>query len=118
MRLAASSSERSRFSQQWNRRCFSPARGRGVARQLHANRSWSVFTVLAKDSPLVFLHDAVTGAETLPRAVFCPIRVGRLSPLPLARLMLVLRDLENDHVSLALGRNHQGTASLFTNPVQ
>src|ERR1700730_14677204 len=115
MRLAASSSERSRFSQQWNRRCFSPARGRGVARQLHANRFWSVLTVLAKDSPLVFLHDTVTGAETLPGAVFCPIRVGRLCSLALG---LVLRDLKNDHVSLALGGDDQSTASLFANPVQ
>src|SRR3984893_9747591 len=117
MRLAASSSERSRFSQQWNRRCRSPAGGRGVARQLHANRFGSVFTVLAKDSPMVFLHDTVTGAETLPRAVFCPIRVGRLCRLARARLRLVLRDLENDHVSLTLGRDHQSTASLFANPV-
>ena len=66
---------------------------------------------------MVFLHDAVTGAETLPRDVFCPIRVGRLCSLARARLMLVLRDLENDHVSLALGRDHQSTASLITNPV-
>ena len=67
---------------------------------------------------MVFLHDTVTGAETLPRAVFCPIRVGRLCSLALARLILVLRDLENHHVSLALGHDHQSTASLLTNPVQ
>jgi hypothetical protein len=67
---------------------------------------------------MVFLHDTVTGAETLPRAVFCPIRVGRLCSLALARLMFVLRDLENDDVSLALGCDQQNTASLFTNPVQ
>src|ERR1700687_2700398 len=112
MRRAASSSERSRLSQQWNRRYRSPARGRGVARQLHANRFWSVFTVLAKDSPMVFLHDTVTGAETLPGAVFCPIRVGRLCSLALAR-RLVLGDLKNDHVSLALSGDDQSPASLF-----
>jgi len=66
---------------------------------------------------MVFLHDTVTGAEALPGAVFCPIRFGRLCRLALARRMLVLRDLENDHVSLALGCDHQNTASLFTNPV-
>ena len=66
---------------------------------------------------MVFLHDTVTGAETLPRAVFCPIRVGRLCSLARARLIPVFRDLENDHVSLALGRDHQSTASLFTNPL-
>ena len=78
---------------------------------------------------MVFLHDTVTGAETLPGTVFCPIRVGRLCRLARARLMHVLRDvlrdilrdtlrdLENDHVCLAQGRDHQSTASLFTHPV-
>src|SRR5260370_29352549 len=117
MRLAASSSERSRFSQQCNRRCCSPARVRAVAGQLHANRFCSVFTVLAKDSPMVFLHDSVTGAETLPRALFCPIPVGRLCRLARARLVLFFRDLENDDVSLTPGSDHQSAASLFPHPL-
>jgi len=66
---------------------------------------------------MVFLHDAVTGAETLPRALFCPIRVGRLGSLARKRWMLVLRDLENDDVSLTPGCDRQSTASLFPDPV-
>jgi hypothetical protein len=72
---------------------------------------------MAEDSSIVFLHDTVTGAEALSSAIFCPTRVGRLRSLALLRLMLAFRNLENDHVSVALGCDNQNIASLFTNPL-